>query len=92
MLFTSLKKDVQDIAPVRSTEIFGAAVHGTTVWRGRNESMANYATRCRKDLTDLKEVSDAHTVSADIPVALILLFSGIGMNEQAGVLAGKNHN
>ena len=39
----SLKK--QDIAPVRSTEIFDTALHELTVWRQRNESTTSNATR-----------------------------------------------
>ncbi|CAK0901419.1 unnamed protein product, partial [Prorocentrum cordatum] len=45
LFLTTLKKEVQDIAPVRSTEIFDKALYGSSVWRDRNESMANYDRR-----------------------------------------------
>ena len=40
LLLTILKKNAQDIAPLRSTEKFDTALYESTVWRQRNESMA----------------------------------------------------
>ncbi|CAK0850569.1 unnamed protein product, partial [Prorocentrum cordatum] len=91
LFLTTLKKEVQDIAPVRSTEIFDKALYGSSVWRDRNESMANYVTRRRKEFAELQEVSATTTISEDIQAALILRFCGISMKEQAAVLASNKN-
>ncbi|CAK0854593.1 unnamed protein product [Prorocentrum cordatum] len=91
LFLTTLKKEVQDIAPVRSTEIFDKALYGSSVWRDRNESMANYVTRRRKEFAELQEVSASTTISEDIQAALILRFCGISMKEQAAVLASNKN-
>ncbi|CAK0814360.1 unnamed protein product, partial [Prorocentrum cordatum] len=91
LFLTTPKKEVQDIAPVRSTEIFDKALYGSSVWRDRNESMANNVTRRRKEFAELQEVSASTTISEDIQAALILRFCGISMKEQAAVLASNKN-
>ena len=86
----SLKRDVQDIAPVRSTEICDAASCESTVWRQPGESMANCATRRREEFGELKEVSADATVSEDSRATLVLRFPGVGTKEQAAVLASNS--
>ncbi|CAK0817420.1 unnamed protein product [Prorocentrum cordatum] len=65
LFLTTLKKEVQDIAPVRSTEIIDKALYGSSVWRDRNESMAIYVTRRRKEFAELQEVSATTTISEE---------------------------
>ena len=90
-LLETLRAEVQDIAPVRSTEIFDRALYGGTVWRDRNESMSNYVTRRRKEFQELKEIGTETQISEDIQAALILRFSGVSLKEQAAVLASNKN-
>ena len=62
---------MRDIPPDRSTERFDAALCGSTVWRQRDESMANYVARRRGESSELEDGADA-TVSEDIQAAFVL--------------------
>ena len=70
-LLDALKGEVQDIASVRSNEIFDKALCGQTVWRGRNESMANFVARRRKEVAELKDDPDTIVIFEGIQSALV---------------------
>ena len=71
LLLDALKGEVQDIAPVRSNVVFDKALCGQTVWRGRNESMANYVARRRKEVAELKDDPDTIVISEGIQAAFV---------------------
>ncbi|CAK0887813.1 unnamed protein product [Prorocentrum cordatum] len=89
--FNEYEERAWDLYHGRTGEKSKQALCGSSVWRDRNESMANYVTRRRKEFAELQEVSATTTISEDIQAALILRFCGISMKEQAAVLASNKN-
>ena len=91
LLLNTLKGSLATEAPVRVQELFLEYFYSKEVWRRNNETMAQYIVRRELSFARLKEANSETNLSDNLKCMLLLLFSGLDLREQQGILSSVNN-
>lgn len=93
LLLNTLKGSLALEAPVRVQELFLEYFYGSMVWRKNSETMAQYIVRRELAFSKLKEANAETSLRDNLKcmLLLLLLFSGLDLKEQQGILASVNN-
>ena len=91
LLLKCLQDSLAQEAPVRTQELFLEYFYSPQVWRKNHESMAQYIIRRELAFAKLRESSAETQLSDNLKCMLLLIFSGLDLKEQQGILASVNN-
>ena len=91
LLLKCLHDSLAQEAPVRTQELFLEYFYSPQIWRKNYESMAQYIIRRELTFAKLRESSAETQLSDNLKCMLLLIFSGLDMKEQQGILASVNN-
>ena len=91
LLLKCLQDSLAQEAPVRTQELFLEYFCSPQVWRKNLESMAQHIIRRELAFAKLRESSTEAQLSDNLKCMLLLIFSGLDLKEQQGILASVNN-
>jgi len=91
LLLKCLQDSLAQEAPVRTQELFLEYFYSPQVWRKNHESMAQYIIRRELAFAKLRESSAETQLSDNLKCMLLLIFSGLDLKEQQGILASVDN-